>query len=119
MVQSIELEPTKRLIYGPDWSHLKPPDGSDPILKDIEKRYPYLDTEVSLTIRNLSLDDTMKLLEGTVGKPIPYRLEGSGFHPIDDFAVREMYAVDILRFLADLSGATLALEEGKIVFLKR
>ncbi|MCK4298289.1 MAG: hypothetical protein KAX80_02085 [Planctomycetes bacterium] len=116
--ESIELGSFTERHYH-NISHLRRnPTELGRLLAQIEERYPYLHVEVDVSIKNLSLDDALKVLESSVGRRIPYRLVGSGFHPIEEFVVSKMPADSILVFLADLSGATLALEEDGIVFVK-
>ncbi len=117
--ESVLVGPTVKIAYYTPLPRAGKGTTVDQILAEIEERYPYLHVEVDLSIKNLSLDDALKVLESSVGRRIPYRLVGSGFQPIEEFVVSKMYADDILVFLADLSGATLALEEDGIVFLKQ
>jgi len=94
-------------------------DKTTQAVRAMEKKYPYLQKEVSVTIKNLSLEDAIKVVEAAAGGPIPYRLEGSDFVPIKKFTVEDVRASDIIIFLADLADATVDLDERGILFVKR
>jgi len=99
------------IIYVLDWAPLL-------IWAKLGETHPHLATEVTFTVRNMSLEEAVKALETKVGGSIPYRLKGSGFQRIKYLSLPKMKAVDILGFLAQASGAYLDFEEGRIVFVK-
>lgn len=100
-------------------TRLEPNTEARKILAYVRERYPCLTARVSITIEGLSLDEAMEFLQSKVGQDIPSRMEGSGFQRIDYFYVGQCPVLEVLFFLADLSGATLALEEDGIAFVKQ